>query len=253
MKVSGDPSWTHLRKGSDHAEGQCKAQDQNGEQRQDVQQRLHNLQKHDHIDAVDVEATEKKQQGQITGEDADRASHPLVVPRLIEQERQGEHARGHVERPLDVVLDVAEVIATLLEQLNGLQNEVEEAVDDDIPDADDLVDGGRGLKRDELGVRTQLHVCVRRRWIVVIAGRKGDDEVGEKAKKDKVEGEIQHVDGKAVGEPFLSEESLAQRMAEMIDASEFHHHLGRTETGACVRVPLGLRSVGASDSDTLRH
>ena len=38
----------------------------------------------------------------------------------------------------------------------------------------------------------------------MIASGEGDDEVREEKKKDEIEEEIDHVDGKAVGEPFLS-------------------------------------------------
>ena len=220
-----------------------------------MQQRLHDLQKHDHIDAIDVEPTEQKQQRQIGSEDADRASHPLIVPRLIEQERKGEETGAHIQCPLHVVLHIGEVLATILHELHHFQDEVAEAVEDDEPDAGELGEGDTLVERDEVGARTVIENGGPDECIVMVAGGKGDDEIGEQSEKEKVEGEVEGVDGETVGEPFLSEESFAERMAEMVGATELHHHLD----GEMDRVLLSeqirehIRSVEVWDNGTLSH
>ena len=61
--------------------------------------------------------------------------------------------------------------------------------------------------------------------IMMIARRKSDDEVGEWEEEEKIEGEIEHVDGKAIGEPLLSEKRFTKWMAEMIGSTKLDHHL----------------------------
>ena len=197
--------WVSLRKGPDDAEGQRKAQDQNGEQREHLQQCFHDFEEHDDIDAVDVEATEQEEQCEVGSEDADRARHPLVMPRLIEEKRQGEDTPADVERPLNVVLEIAEVVPAVLRQLNDFQDEVEETVENEVPDAEHLFARGALLKRDEIRVGTRaVRGTVPVGGIVMVARGKGDDEIGEDHEKEKVERQIQHVDWKAVREPLLS-------------------------------------------------
>ena len=119
---------TYMRKRSNDAECQRKTHDQDREQREHMQQRFHYLQKHGHINAIDVKTSKEEEQSQVGSKDTDRASHPLIVPWLIEEKRQSEHTGSDVECPLDVVLDVTEIVPTILDELDDFQDEVEETI-----------------------------------------------------------------------------------------------------------------------------
>jgi hypothetical protein len=190
-----------------------------------VQQRFHDLQKHDHVDTIDVESSQQKQQRQVRGEDADRPRNPLIVPRLIEQKRECEETRAHIQCPLHVVLQVDKVVSTVLDELDDFQDEVEKAVEDDEPDADELDEIDALVEGDKVRSRTMMQNGRPDGCIVMVARREGDDEVGEQNEKEQVEDKVEHVDRKAIGEPFLSEECFAEWMAEMIRSTKLHHHL----------------------------
>lgn len=77
------------------------------------------------------------------------------MPRLIEEKRHSEDTGGDVEDPLNVVLDVAEVVPAILAELDDFEDEIKETIQDQKPHTAHLYASGTLIEGLEAGVRTR--------------------------------------------------------------------------------------------------